>query len=95
MLKQANKRVDARLRVLKEGKLLVNPPSGTLDVRIRDLSNSGARVELSAPCELPSDTALIVVQAGTIQQCVVAWQRGAFAGLQFVEAPRKLGIRRY
>lgn len=95
MLDRSEKRTDIRHRVLKDGKLLVNPPSGTIDVKIRDLSNGGARVELGAPCELPVATALIIVQNATITDCTVMWQRGQSAGLKFMSAARKVGIRRF
>jgi PilZ domain len=95
MFGHSERRTEHRARVLKEGKLLVALPCGTIDVKIRDLSESGARIELLSPSEIPHTIALISVQAGTIRRCVVAWQRCAHLGLRFVEAPRKLGIRKY
>jgi len=95
MLDRSEKRLDVRQRVLKDGKLVINPPSGTLDVKIRDLSRGGARIELPTPFEIPTLVALVAVHTSTITNCAVVWQRGLSVGLRFLEPARKLGIRKY
>ena len=95
MLDRSEKRLDVRQRVLKDGKLVVKPPSGTLDVKIRDLSRGGARIELLSPFEIPALVALVAVQNATITKCAVVWQKGLSVGLRYLEPSRKLGLRKY
>jgi hypothetical protein len=92
---QVNHRLEVRRRVLKEGKALVRPPSGTIDVIIRDLSSTGARLELQPTLDLPDHFSLIIISEGTITPCALKWRRGGSAGIAFEGPAGKIGIRRF
>ena len=83
-----------RRRVLKEGKIIINPPSGTLDVKIRDLSETGAKLEIPAGTSLPERFALIIVADGTVTPTEVMWRRGDLVGVHFCGETKKVALRR-
>ncbi len=82
-----------RRRTLKTGKVVLSD-STVLDCLIRDMSESGARLEFGGPVELPREFRLFVAAANCVFPAELAWQRGLAAGVRFSgpgEAPpRKL-----
>ncbi len=95
MLDHANKRSEQRHKVLKEGKLLLRPPTGTIDVVIKDLSASGARLEILSSVDLPENFSLVLISAATVTPCRLCWRRGMAIGVKFTGPPRKSAIRRF
>ena len=83
-----------RRRVLKDGKIIINPPSGTLDVKIRDLSEDGAKLEIQATTPLPEKFALIVVADNTVTPTEVMWRKGNFVGVHFCGETKMVTLRR-
>ncbi len=53
------------------------------DCVIKDLSNSGAKIELSHFYTLPPRFILLHFQAGTAFEVVLKWRRGDLAGMSF------------
>ena len=85
----------ARKRVLKQGKVIVRPPSGTIDVIIRDIGPHGAKFEIATTAELPDKFAMIIVPDGTITPTEVMWRRGHFVGVHFCGETKKLDLRKF
>ena len=83
-----------RRRVLKEGKIIINPPSGTVDVKIRDLSETGAKLEIQAATPIPEKFALIIVADGTVTPTEVMWRKGDLVGVHFCGEAKKVTLRR-
>ena len=83
-----------RRRVLKDGKIIIHPPSGTLDVKIRDLSETGAKLEIPAATTLPEKFALIIVAEGVVTPTEVMWRRGDLVGVHFCGETKKVALRR-
>lgn len=61
---------------------------------VRDMSDTGARLEFGGPTELPKEFRLLIVASHLLIPAEVAWQRGQAAGVHFtgpgrVPPPRK------
>ena len=95
MLEIAEKRSKLRRRVLKDGKAVIQPPTGMVDVKIRDLSESGAKLEISATMTLPEKFDLIFVSEELSIPSELMWRRGNFAGVHFSGPKRKIVIKRF
>ena len=87
-------RVFARKRVLKQGKIIVRPPNGTIDVIIRDIGPHGAKFEITTTAELPEKFVLIIIADGTITPAEVMWRREYFVGVHFCGETKSVGLRR-
>jgi hypothetical protein len=70
-----------RKRSLLAGKLTNEDASLTVDCTIRDLSETGALVELAAPELLPRTLRLMQIRDGVLWDAQVAWRRGRRMGL--------------
>jgi hypothetical protein len=82
-----------RRRALKEAKAVLSDWT-TIDCVVRDLNETGARLEFAGPTELPTKLRLLSVSANEIRPVERAWQRGLSAGVHFtgpseVAPPRK------
>jgi hypothetical protein len=81
----------SRSRTLKSGRILL-PGGGVLDCSIRDISDTGARVRIAATTPLPKRFQLHCVTDATVADAELRWQRGAEAGVAFLDAPRPIRI---
>ncbi len=82
-----------RQRVLKDGKLISSDMATMVDVKIRDMSEKGARVESSTPIHLPDRFGLLVVSNKMIYPAVARWQKGNLIGIEFIGKGRPAGLR--
>jgi len=73
-----------RLRVLKGAKFVLGT-SSLLDCVVRDLTNSGARVEIASSVDLPEVVAITFDGGRTCRPCRLAWRRLNATGVQFLE----------
>ena len=81
----SERRADPRLRTLLAGKIVSGDGFISADCTVRDLSLSGARVEISRVVRLPPPVALMLIRDGLLFDAAVAWRRGDEAGLVFKE----------
>lgn len=79
MLERRNER---RVRMLKEGKVLLSD-FVSANCTVRDISPSGARLELEGPISLPADFRLWIVSVEMMLPATAVWQRGLEAGVRF------------
>lgn len=70
--------VNARARIMHGAKLAI-----WADCLIKDLSQSGAKIELSHVYSLPPRFVLMHLQAGIAFEAVLRWRRGDLAGMAF------------
>lgn len=70
-----------RKRSLLAGKLTNEDATITLDCTIRDVSETGALIELSSPEMLPQTLRLMQIKDGIVWDVEVAWRRGKRLGL--------------
>jgi hypothetical protein len=80
-----------RRRVIKGGSIRFNVSSGSIkfngeagiDCRVRDLSASGACLEVVSHLGIPEEFVLVMPRDGLSQPCRVIWRKGLRIGVQF------------
>jgi hypothetical protein len=81
-------RKEPRRKVLKDGKIVSPTLHGALDVRIRDLSPSGALIEIPVGTLLPTSYGLLVVSESKVYPATTRWRRGDRLGMEFTGPPK-------
>lgn len=84
-----------RMRTLKDGQLISEGLDSLVDVKIRDLSYSGARVETKGFIKLPEIFTLLVVSQKVLYPCRARWRRGMQIGIEFTGPPRPAALRKF
>jgi hypothetical protein len=86
-------RKQRRQRVLKEGKIVSSHMDRVIDVKIRDMSESGALVHMPANVVLPDNFNLLIVSERLLYPAVMRWRKGDAMGLEFTDEPRPSALR--
>jgi hypothetical protein len=76
-----NNRAAPRQRVLKAGTIEFS--GGTIDCVVRNISQTGAAVEVNSPMGIPDEFNLLVPGDRTNRRCQVAWRREKRIGVAF------------
>jgi hypothetical protein len=76
-----NNRAAPRQRVLKSGTIEFN--GGTIDCVVRNVSPTGAALEVASPLGIPSEFNLLISGNHTKQSCLVMWRRENRIGVAF------------
>ncbi|WP_022719710.1 PilZ domain-containing protein [Rhodopseudomonas sp. B29] len=76
------KRASPRQRVFKRG-TIVMAGGGGFDCTVRNLSETGARIDLSDPVELPDRFLLVIESENSMRRCRPVWNTAARIGLAF------------
>jgi hypothetical protein len=84
-----------RMRTLKDGQLISEGMTSLVDVKIRDLSASGARVETTTVIKLPEAFTLFIPSQKMIYPCRARWRRGMQIGIEFTGPPRPASLRKF
>jgi len=74
-------RQQPRLRTLKSGKIVFNKKSSVLDCTIRNLSRTGACLQVADPTGIPQSFELLV--GGVSRACQISWRSGTRVGVIF------------
>src|SRR5450432_2328640 len=80
-----DKRRVQRTRVIKGAKIIFGNRSSVLDCVVRNLTNSGARLDLPSLVGVPQTFELSFDQGHTIRPCRVVWRIGNSVGVLFGE----------
>ena len=88
-----NQRKHARHKVLKDGKIISSNMTCVTDVRIRDMSATGALIQLPANIHLPESFSLLVVNDRQLYSAIVRWRKRDTAGIEFLGEPRASSLR--
>ena len=88
-------RKHSRHRVLKDGKIVSHHLHGAIDVRIRDLSESGARLDVPLATHLPPEFGLLVVSESKVYPAVTRWRKGDRMGVEFTGPPKTATLRKW
>jgi hypothetical protein len=72
-----------RSRVLKVAKLVIGG-SATVECVVRNLTNDGARIELSGSADLPENLDMTFDGGHSFRPCRLAWRSATASGLQFL-----------
>lgn len=78
-----DKRTNPRLRSFLKGRVLFNGGQNSLDCLIRDISPTGARLELSASITLPDRFDLYLPHRDETCRVHSQWRRGTQLGVAF------------
>ncbi|HET6161102.1 MAG TPA: hypothetical protein VFE34_22340 [Dongiaceae bacterium] len=81
----ASRRDQMRRTVIKGARIVFSDRKSTLDCRIRDLTNDGARLDFSTPQLLPHKFDLHMA-GRPVRHCALCWARGSVAGIRFLQA---------
>ena len=92
---QNEQRREPRRKVLKDGKIVSPTLHGAIDVRIRDLSASGALIEIPVGTVIPPTYGLLVVHEAKLYPAATRWRRGVRLGMQFTGPPRSANLRKW
>jgi hypothetical protein len=84
-----------RMRTLKDGQLISEGMTSLVDVKIRDLSASGARVETKSVIKLPAAFTLFILSQNMLYPCRASWRRGMQIGIEFTGPPRPAALRKF
>lgn len=76
-----NNRAAPRQRVLKAG--VIEFSGGTIDCVVRNVSETGAALEVASPVGIPSEFNLLISGDRTHQRCQVVWRKEKRIGVRF------------
>ena len=76
-------RVAPRLKTLLAARINFNNGQSALDCLIRNLSDTGAKLIVSAAVTLPECFDLIIAQKSVTRRARIAWRRGEEIGVRF------------
>lgn len=79
-----NKRRATRRRVLLGAKIIYNGRLGVLSCHVRDISETGCRLKVSATSALPKRFTLEIAEGGISKECEVAWRKEDSMGVRFL-----------
>jgi len=71
-----------RHRVFKGGTISF-PPAGSLGCVVRNISTTGACLEIESPAPVPNDFMLVIRPEQVPRSCHVAWYEGRRMGVRF------------
>ncbi|MBR0810064.1 MULTISPECIES: PilZ domain-containing protein [Bradyrhizobium] len=75
------RRDKARHRVLKAGTIEFG--GGAIDCTVRNLSDTGAALDVTSPVGIPDHFTLFLQADGTHRSCTVAWRKEKRIGVRF------------
>lgn len=83
-----------RQRTLKGARIVFNNGHSSIDVVVRDISDSGAKLKLGTASWVAPDAFDLIIQnpgsgIAARYHCEKRWQRGDLVGARFVETPPK------
>ena len=84
-------RKSLRKRVILGAKVVYNEGAYTLDCRIRDLSDGGARIILGPGLVIPTHVVLIDTRNAIAYECEVIWLKAPEFGVKFLSTQSMRG----
>lgn len=78
-------RIAERRRILKPGTITFN--GGGIDCTVRNISETGAALEVASPVGIPKDVTLIVEADNLKRECQVVWRKEKRIGVAFSKPP--------
>ena len=76
-----------RIRTLLQARVEFNAGATTVECTVRDLSESGARLQVADSVVLPPKFTLFVPKHGRRYNALLRWHRQGFVGIEFEDAP--------
>lgn len=81
-------------RLLLDGKIVSHDGTTIIDVKIREMSATGAILRIPSNVNLPENFSLLVVSDGNLYPAKKRWRKGERLELQFVGEPRLTSSRK-
>ena len=78
------KRSATRRRTLKAARIIFNKGASTLDCTLRNLSDTGAAIEVASTVGIPEEFDLLVLADKSAYRCHVVWRSMGRLGLHFI-----------
>ena len=83
---QANRRRAERIRTLKRARIILNNRSSVFDCVVRNISATGAMLQLGGPVGIPSHFELALGRSRHGPTCTVRWRSEVAMGVSFDDA---------
>ena len=87
-------RTSVRRRAFKEAKVVLHDWS-TFDCTLRNMSESGARLDFSDPVALPGEFDVLIVSTNMLLPAETVWVKGASIGVRFTGPEKKAPLRKF
>jgi len=81
-------RISVRKRTFLKGRIVFNNGSSSMDCLVRDLSEEGARLELSETMTLPEVFDLYIAQKDATFRATLCWRRHESIGVTFAASAK-------
>lgn len=88
-------RIARRHRVLKQGKILLPNGLTVIDCAIRDMSETGAKLQCADQGAIPNSFRLVFTADRTMRDAEVIWRRPELIGVRFTSEIRKAPLLRW
>ncbi len=85
----ADRRLERRVRTLKTARIAFNFGRSVFDCTLRNLSPSGALLEVASTAGIPSQFEILVPRDGIRRTCTVRWMTQRLMGVHFDDAAQK------
>ena len=79
------RRNQKRRRTMMQAKAIFNDKQSTIDCVIRDLSETGARLQFAGRADVPSTFELLIGGEAAPRICGVVWRTSDSVGVKFLE----------
>jgi PilZ domain len=90
-----NKRAALRQRTLKSAKIIHAKQWTLVDCSVRDISETGAKIQCSDQMAVPNELRFLLVSDNTIRPAKVAWRQGELVGIHFTGPPERAPARKF
>ena len=77
-----------RVRSFLRARITFNNGNTTVDCTVRNISATGAKIELSSAVAVPTEFDLDVPQKGRVFRARMMWRDTEYAGIQFIEGDK-------
>ena len=74
------------------GRAVIKGPGLATDCLVRDLSATGARLQVDSSVQLPEEFNLLLMEANSSRHVILRWRAGEFAGVQFSQSDRAVPV---
>lgn len=78
-------RVSSRVRAFLQGRAVFNNGFASLDCTVRDISETGARLEMASSVTLPDQFDLHIPKKGVTHRARIVWRRDVEVGVTLQE----------
>ena len=88
------RRITQRRRIIKTGVIAYSGKHMTLPCVVRDLSDTGARLQVQDVRQIPDLFELLIELDGFHAECSVAWRENTQVGVSFTSSPDSFAPKR-